>query len=206
MVSVEDRLAELENELKRAKRRGRLGFAALGIGFGLVAAAGALAVLGAAPTFKRVRAKAFILEGERGEVRARLAMTEYGPMFFLFDDQGRFRAVLGVNADNEPGLRLLDDQGRTRAGIAVRKEGPLLVFFDGESNKGRVTLKVDENGPTLQLGDEKGFIRAALAAPSNGPRLFLHDENGKSRALLAVKTTGTELSLWDEKGERLKLR
>jgi len=204
MMTVEDRLEELEKGLGQARPRAPRVLAVMGIGIGLLATALAILDIGAAR--KEVRAKAFLLEGERGEVRARLAMTEYGPMFFLYDDHGDFRAVLGVNKDNEPGLRLLDDQGRTRAGLAVRKEGPVLVFFDGQSNKGRVTLKVDEQGPTLQLGDENGFIRAALAAPRDGPRLFLHDENGNNRARIAVRSSGTELALWDEKGRPQSIR
>jgi hypothetical protein len=205
-MNMEERLENVERDLRHAKFRIHWLLAMIGLCLGVVIVVGAFEILARGLTFKEVCAKRFVLKEKNGKTGAELSVTKYGPMLFLYDEKGKFRAVLGVNKDGDPGLRFLDENGKTRAGISVRKDGPVLVFFDEESNKSRVILKVDDQGPTLELGDEKGFIRAGIAAPKAGPRLFLHDENGNQRARISVNALGTELALWDEHGKQLPIR
>lgn len=206
-MTTEESLERLERELRRTKKRVHLLSAVFGLGLGAVIVLGTLTVLARGFTFKEVCAKRFVLKGSGGEPGAKLTVDKFGPMLYLYDNNGQFRAVLGVNNDGDPGLRFLDEKGKTRLGIAVWKEGPVLALFDGESNKSRVVLKFDDHGPVLQLGDEKGFIRAALSAPEEGPRLYLSDENGRQRARISVgHSLGTELILWDEDGKRVPIR
>jgi hypothetical protein len=112
-MTIEERLENLERELGRVKRRSRWLLGAILFVAGGLTPPGVFETTAiraraqGAGTAEQIRARAFILEDEKGESRAALSVTKGGP-----------------------GLLLLDEKGESRAGLRVFKDGPSLVLFD----------------------------------------------------------------------------
>ena len=137
-MTIEERLENMEREMRRVKRRNRwlLGTILLIVG-GLIApwvfeTTAIRARSKEVGTVKEIRARSFVLEDEKGDVRAGLI----------------------VDKDGSPGLRLYDENGETRAAL---KDGPGLSLYD-ENGKTRATLGVVKGGPGLVLLDENGQV------------------------------------------------
>jgi len=155
-MNTEERLANLERELARAKRRNRrlVVFALVAAGVAVVAAAwiGAprkvLAESGAKAT-NVIRASEFILEDADGNVRASLGISKDGSGLSLYDENGKTRVALGISKDSKggPGLVLRDENGSFRAALGVAKVGA-----------------------TLDLWDKNGKLRAELGASATVTR------------------------------------
>jgi len=161
-MTTEERLAKVEGEVGRVKRRTRWLLVALGLALGAMALVWALATsvpkaeAQGAVGERTVRANEFILEDERGRVRGVLAVDKDGPWLTLRDAAGQDRARLGVMAD-EPGLVLADENGKFCALLRVSKDGPALGLADENGNP-RVVLRVSKDGPVLDLADKKGKV------------------------------------------------
>jgi hypothetical protein len=160
-MTNEERLAKMERELGRAKRRSRWLLVGLAVGLGALAFVWASAASvpraeaqGAAGG-RTVRANAFILEDEGGRVRASLHMDAGGPV-----------------------LRLYDAAGQPRAGFGVSKLGPVLSLADA-AGKHRATLTLGEDASMLALGDAADELLAVLEMGSDGSGLDLFDAAGK---------------------------
>jgi len=118
-MTIEERLENMEREVGRLQRRNRWLLGAI------LFVAGGLIVPGVfkitairvrsqeAGTTKEVRARSFILEDEKGKVRAMLAVGEFGPRLSLYDENGKVRAGLWAYKDG-PGLALYDENGNER--------------------------------------------------------------------------------------------
>jgi hypothetical protein len=178
-MTIEERLASLERELARAKRRNRWLLAAVGLAVAICAIAwavmgGAQAVHaeGVAEGKKVIRANAFILEDDNGKPRAALLAGKDGPALTMFDAGRKSGAVLDVTADG-PGLALFA-AGKPRAG-----------------------LRVGEDGPTLSLRDQNGVPLALFSVSKEGTALNLYD-GSKSRVMLMALKDGPTLILSDE--------
>ena len=159
-MTTEERLAKVERELARAKRRSRWLLAALGLGLGALALVWASAAnvpkaeaQGAADG-RTVLAERFELVNAQSKVRAYLEMAKDGPMLCLADAAGRPRAMLAVR-EGGPGLALFDENGKSRATLFALKDGPRLALFD-ENGKSRAALVVDKDGVVLSLFDATG--------------------------------------------------
>jgi hypothetical protein len=78
------------------------------------------------------RAPSLVLRGEKGEMRAMLALgSEGNSALALMDGKGETRAALSLLPDASPYLVLTDGQGKTRAGLAVLADGgPGLMLYD----------------------------------------------------------------------------
>ena len=211
-MSTEERLEMLERQMSAAKRRNRWMLAGLGLCLGIALVAWALGPTvataqpaGAAP--KVVRANQFILEDERGRIRAMLAVTKDGPVLTLSDEKGKDRAILGVL---KTGLRLSlsDEKGQMRAILAVLKHGPMFHLYD-EEGKTRAALAMTSDEPSLSLSDEKGKTRAALGVTKSGARLSLSDEKGQMRAWMGmidvpgIRSPGSSLLLFAPDGKMI---
>jgi len=161
-MTIEERLANLERELARAKRHNRWLLAAVGLAagvFGVVwigAAAGCNGHAPAGGVATVIRAGQFVLQDGNGKTRATLALTDIGPALCLTDETGNPRAVL-----------------------TVFKAGPRLNLFD-EKGKDCVRLGANKDGPMLALTDETGTPRAALGVGKYGSVLGLFDADGKA--------------------------
>ena len=187
-MTTEERLAKLERELGRVKRRSRWLMAALVLGLGALVLVWALA--GGPPSAETPRwAEAppitRFAELDVLEVRAQRLV--------LVDDEGKVRATLGpastiraiLAADKGPRLSLYDAAGKERVTLSVTADGPRLDLFDAEG-KGRAGLVVFKDVPNLSLWDEASRCRASLAMTADGPGLTLFDAAGKGRATLGA--------------------
>lgn len=174
-----------------------------------------------------VRASAFLLVDDEGQVRGHFKMLDGGPYLILQDDHGSRAVSLSVQGgvprlilhgdDDEilgiptprislaverDGLAIFgvgDEKGQLRASIGVDKDGPVLALLD-EDGKLRVGLNAFKDGPALRLADEKGKLRVTLTAGKDEPSLYLYDENEQHRVALGANKDGPVLALADEKG------
>jgi hypothetical protein len=106
-MNVEERMEHLEKELSRANRRNRRLEAGAILCFGLAVTVWilrpqTLLAQPAANAMKEVRANRFVLEDERGTIRAGLVSSKDGPTLGLTDEKGTLRASLGESKINMP--------------------------------------------------------------------------------------------------------
>jgi len=146
-MTTEERLANLEKGMARAKRRNCWLLAALGLALGALVLAGTLTPKTAGAQGGGVAVN---------EIRAQRLV--------LVDDEGRERAVLAAHKDGA-GLNLLDEDGKNRAALAVTKDGPRLTLLD-KNGKIRAGLAVYAVGPRLFLTNEAG--KKIWSAPERG--------------------------------------
>ena len=152
-MTTEERLAKVERELGRARRRSRWLLAALALGLGVLALVWASAA--SAPKAEaqgaaggnEIRANRFVVVDENGEERATLGMVGDGPLLRLLDEKGMARAILSESKEMEP--IVLGGVVRLRAG------GTTLSLHD-DTGRGRLLLKVYKDGPRMSLSDEQG--------------------------------------------------
>lgn len=177
-MTTEERLEKLERELAAAQRRNRWM-----LGGGILFILGCMVCLYTVMNGKihvnTISAKMLIVEDEKGEGRACLAGSKYGPTLLMYDENYECRLDIGVTDFGGPHVYLRDEKGRNRAELSSAKDGPRLNLYD-ENGKNRATLVMFKVGPGLVLMDEKGMTRAELAASKIGPRLTLFDENQKA--------------------------
>jgi hypothetical protein len=207
-MTIEDRLENMERELGRVKRhnRGLLGAILLLAGGlivpGLFETTAIRAQSQKPGTVKEIRANNFIIEDEKGEVRATLGMTNDNPCLIISDQNRKMRVLLSLG-QNGPGLVLLDGNGKSRVALIapIKEIGPFLQLND-ENGKIRAELELDKSGRGgLRLYDENREIRALLSVVQDGPILSLQDENGKNRAVVAVSKTISNLVLCGPDGK-----
>ena len=154
-MTTEERLEKLERELTTTKRRNRwllvvvmLAVVELGLTWALTKTTVIAQAQVADAVPKAIRANRFILEGEKGEVRAVLGVIKDGPGLALYDEKGKPHALLSMTVDGS-GLVLADANGKPRVSLSVIKDGPTLSLND--TNGPRVVLAMDKDGPTLFL-------------------------------------------------------
>ena len=115
-MTTDERIENLEKGLASARRFNRWLLAAVGLALGVCILAGTFGpTMAAAPgggaAVKEVRANRFVLEDENGKGRAVLGVDKDGPGLGLFDAAGTPRAMLSVDKDGS-GLDLLDAAGK----------------------------------------------------------------------------------------------
>ena len=145
-MTTEERLAKVERELGRVKRRTRWMVAVVG-----------LAVVGLilAWTWSKITATT------QTQAVGRASKVIRANALILEDLDGRDRVILCATADGA-GLDLLDAAGNARAGLRVGADGPGLSLWD-ENGKTRAMLDAFKDGPGLSLRDEAG--KAIWSAP-----------------------------------------
>jgi len=166
---------DLEQRLERLERQNRL--------FTRAATVAALAVV------------AVVVMGQA----APRPSTVEAQKFVLKDKSGKIRAVLGEGADNEIGLLVYDGKQRPRAMIAMDDNDMPFVRLLDDTSKERVVLdaisgvRVEGNGPRVVLGVQHG----------NEPALQLIDKDGWTRATLTLTNTNTApiLKFLDPRGD-----
>ena len=57
-------------------------------------------------TSQKVEAREFVVQDERGEIRARLEMQEYAPRLTFYDRLGKERLRIGLRTDGSPSLQV----------------------------------------------------------------------------------------------------
>ena len=166
---------------------------------------------------KVVRAERFELVDVKGRMVAAWGSTPLGQHALVFyDEAGKKRALLSVDADGSPGLGLFDKAGEVRAMLSILANGrPSLSLWD-ENGQPRVTLGagvlrlsqtdlVECPESSLMLFGETGTAWADLCVfPGGTPGLSFHDEAGKARVGLWLDADGTpNLNLWGKDDEVL---
>ena len=133
-----------------------------------------------------------------GQAAPRISTVE-AQRFVLKDKSGKIRAVLGEGADNEIGLLVYDGKQRPRAMIAVDDNDLPVVRVSDDAGKERVVVdsisgvRIEGNGPRVVLGVQSG----------NEPALQLIDKDGWTRATLTLTNTNTApiLKFLDPRGD-----
>ena len=202
MMTTEERLEKLEQELSRVKRRNR--WLAIVVGLSIVGMGLAWVLETAAPGV--IRANVLVIEDADGNTRFSVHAEEDGAKLDLYDGSGRRRAELGARSDGG-GLALFDENDKCRAGLSVVSSiggipgMPMLVLAD-ENQNNRVMLTA-VGTPALTMLDEGGNSVVMLRAGDPGPMLALGDGDGNLRAGLGVGKDGAELSLCDKQGKTI---
>jgi len=158
-MTTEDRLENMEVELKR--ERGRIRWLLVLLGLCLVSVV-VIYVLGwermtaraSGGATREVRASNFVLEDGKGKTRASLGMDEDGVVLRLRYGNNNIGAALCLH-DEKMVLSLSDNNGNPRAVLGVTQNMPMLCLY-GEREEPRATLAVLADGPHLVLRDEKG--------------------------------------------------
>jgi len=140
--SLEQRIATLERTIKTV---------VVTFGAGLL-----VLVLSAASRSGPVRAQAFQLLSDEGEVRAELVLQDGQPEFHLKDREGVNRVSL-FHQDDASGLYVMDEEGVTRIGVAQFAHGGGGVALHGPDSKGAAVLYLKGAG-SLRFFDENGAV------------------------------------------------
>jgi hypothetical protein len=154
------RLTRLERENRYWKA---LGIVAVGI-LGLILLLGASKHKETVPVADELRARQFVLVGERGNVLGRLGALPHGSMgFALYDAGTRTRALLAVDADGASSLSLVGRHGKGSLLLKAENDGAAGIRLFDQQWKTRVSLGIWPDGsPFLQLADRDGKNRAIL--------------------------------------------
>jgi hypothetical protein len=127
-MTIEERLEKLEKEYKGTKRKNL----ALTIVALLAITMGVIGVASSKP-INKIHANEFILEDEKGRMRALLGMVEGEPGLSLFDEKNKLRAFFNLS-NGEPRLALVDENGKPRAAMVMNNGKPVLALSDENDN------------------------------------------------------------------------
>ncbi len=97
----------------------------------------------------------------RNKVRIWLKTDSKDAGFYMYDQYGRYKASLYVNADGDPGMILYDDNGHMRTQLHLQngRDGqPSLSLADADG-KTRAIFHLSPGGkPGLALSDNAGHV------------------------------------------------
>lgn len=170
---LESATRRLEGQVRSWRRLGLsvAGCAALLIG-------GGAAAIGSRPT---VEAGEFVLRDQHNHVRAALAIRPDGtPGLGFFDETGKARLSVELDAQGAAAINLHDSNGGLRAALAMRPNGtPGLGLFDAGHHI-RASLDVGNDGTSgTNIYGPDGVLRAAMAIRADGtPGVGLFDGAG----------------------------
>jgi hypothetical protein len=146
----------------------------------------AIAVQGRGPQAE-VRARAFVLVDDSGEVLARLVKVKDGPVLVLHARRARADVLIGSIVD-DAGIGITVD-GQPRMNLLTGRDGfPSLGISDAKGVN-RLLIGLDKkDAPTLMLRRENGS--PALIARARDPMLqFLDEQNKVALSLPTQETT-----------------
>lgn len=199
-MTTDERIDDLERQLKLVQRLYRWLLSGVSIGVALLLASnvfppgdggGAAYAQGRTAVEEIVRANKFILVDASGRERAILGLVDTGAGLCLYDESAQGRAIFDGSS-----LTLFDDKGRQRAGLAAREDESMLTLTVGKVHAGFGALKV---GAVAALSDETGVERAMLSACTRDHSgLRLYDEKGTQCTLLTARKGRSSLSLFDD--------
>ena len=123
--------------------------------------------------------ESLILVTPEGGVRALLTTKDGKPMFCLYDEATKPRAMLSLGTGAE--LLLLDDNGKERVSLGAGGPTTSLSFMDSTGSE-RLSLSVldraDELLIFLKLADGSEKPRIVVGLDASGPYVVMSDENG----------------------------
>jgi hypothetical protein len=114
-------------------------------------------------------------------------MGELGPCVDLYDENGKWRASLGLTDLGDTLLGFYDEDGKRRAGVGASSKGKSELLLSDASGV-RAGIGVYPGGAaTLDIYDGSGNRRALLRADSNGQTgMHFFDENDHRHVNLGV--------------------
>src|SRR5262249_40530747 len=179
--ALAQRIESLERQNQELERRNRRSKRSAAIVIGIVVA---IVLMGQTARTTTIEAQKFVLKDKAGKIRAVLGEGADGEMgLIVHDGKQRPRAMIAIDDNDWPIVRLIDDAGKERvvldstSGVRVDGNGP------------RVLLGVQNgNEPTLQLINKDGWTRAALTLTSTNtaPILKFLDPRGDARMWLGA--------------------
>lgn len=187
-VVISERIAALEAETKRLRKRSRESRIVTWILLCVVLIGG-------------------IVDAALYAVSKRLGIETKGDVktrrLIITDDEGTSRAFFGTTRKGEPFIELLDRDGQGRWFAYASGDSTGLRLSDA-GKRTRVELRQDEQGPIITMLDNDGDPRLTSAITSTGDAVFaLLGGDGKRRiaaSLPKVGTGGLGLALTDGKG------
>ena len=165
------------------------------------------------------------LVDDGGNLRAVLASRDERGLASLtfYDDAGRPRGLVGIEADGTPVVRLSDAGGQARLLAMVRGNDAVVVA--GPEGSTQVLIGSIQGNPMITLGDGARSRMQLHLTPAGFPRMALADANGEEavaltvgsdempqlmlsaggrpRALMTVAQNAALLNLFDESRTRL---
>lgn len=187
-IELNQRLAQLENDLRRWRRASVCGL------LGLLAALVGVTVWGLRPP-AIIRAESFVLCDAAGRTRGELKMDSNGsPALGLYDDQGKQRIRLALDVNGWPRLGMTDGSN-LRIWMALNSEGAPQLFFRDQQGVKRLDLSLDAVGSSaLVMFDPTETPRAAFGLDEQLiPGILLRGRDGVSRANLTIPPEGVPL-------------
>ena len=173
-MTQEQRIEELERQVRRFRRAGVVALAtalvAVVVGVGLLAVSRAGAQPGAPqPNYNTPPWHETNPPPKAGVV--------IGGEFRLVDDSGAVRAVMYLERGN-PVLRFLDQQGIFHASVGLGAYGPTLSFTYGNNRPG-MSIGVSDQGAAMYCNDSAGHVRIIMGVGSAGaPMMKFRDTHG----------------------------
>jgi hypothetical protein len=170
-ISIEQRIAKLENHNRRLRR--------------------AMLLLGALLCFslingfylkpytfrtRSIYAREVVLEDEKGRMVGLFGSQP--PRLCFFDDRATIRTQLGYS-EGHPWVGLFDEQGDYRAGLALHQYGPGLDFL-GQHGRRQLSLYSSDSLPGITFFNAKGDVPFGIGINNAGkPHLSLLNDQGK---------------------------
>lgn len=131
-----------------------------------------------------------------GVVRPRQELA--AQRFVVQDSQGQTRAVLGLRANGQPGLMLLDTQGREQVALHTGDDHASWLEFR-DQDRPRLTMTSSVGSATINLFDRHCLVGAGLFTRSDNSSGLVLNRRLDGLALLVDEQGQTRLARSDSK-------
>jgi hypothetical protein len=128
---------------------------------------------------KVYRAKAFILEDDKGNNRGGLFLDEGCPYFSLIDENGRIRLAVALSKLNEPSICMFSKERKPRLCLVMQDGNPSITLFHA---------------------NEKHAIEMAVGGEGNHAEIRANAATTKTSARVSVSDDKAHLSTFNSKG------
>ena len=106
----------------------------------------------------KLKVQELVLTDSKGQQRAWIGLEQDQPSILLFDDAGRIRMGLGLDADGSPQIGLSNVAGIPVLNLAMDAEGNMGLLVVNEEGKPRVVSGVGSDGKArTDLYSDSGF-------------------------------------------------
>lgn len=102
--------------------------------------------------------------------------------FTLLDNDGKTRAVLAMEADRSPALKLFDENGVTRMKLQASNDCTAIRFYDSGGEERMFLNCIGSSPACLSFSDSTGAVRMQLYvdAPPDKEGIFFKDDRGNT--------------------------
>jgi hypothetical protein len=142
-----------------------------------------------------VRATAFTLCDDDGNVRAGLRLRDGNPEFIIADHEGQVKVSLRVDENGNSSFLLAKD-GNARIGLDCYDDGPSFFIRDSSGNV-RIGLDYSEKTGTaliiLAPGTDHDRVVLSCSTDDDSARISVRDTNGQTR--IEIRSQGDDHSM-----------